>query len=501
MVDPSYTWRLGLHAFDLDADGHDTLSGGGGPFYNVVTYGAVGDGSTDDTTAIEDTFDAADATGGGVIYFPPTADYYKITSLITRTSTSKYHLLGGGTRYGGARIHQATSNTGAFKFAPSSGTINRDTTPLIENLWITGAGGASSGRGIEFDNDGHLTDCTISGFYDGLYFVTASYYSNVTRCTLSDCDNSAITLNGTNNTVIRDCRITGTPGGTTIPISTLKYGIVVSCGSPTGIGTRIVDCSIEYFTHDGIYLDGGYAVEVVGNYFETQQSSSGHAHVYVGPSNTCYATRIESNYFQGDGTGGFDAIKLDHANAVIVRGNKFGINGAIGISSTGNTSNVLLDSNHNSPSGTFSLPASSYTLDPASPPLSNPMTTAGDIIKGGASGAAARLGIGSSGQVLTVSGGAPVWSTPSDDIAKSIVDAKGDLIAATAADTVARVAVGTDGYRLTADSGATAGVSWQPASSSGTGPILVSDTPAGSPLVFSDLIQNEAGTDLVYADI
>jgi hypothetical protein len=33
------------------------------------------------------------------------------------------------------------------------------------------------------------------------------------------------------------------------------------------------------------------------------------------------------------------------------------------------------------------------------------------------------------------------------------------------------------------------------------GPILVSDTPAGSPLVFADLLQTEAGDDLLYADI
>lgn len=90
-------------------------------------------------------------------------------------------------------------------------------------------------------------------------------------------------------------------------------------------------------------------------------------------------------------------------------------------------------------------------------------------------------------------------SAHADFIAKAIVDAKGDIIAATAADTVARVAVGTDGQVLKADSGASAGVSWG-TSSSGTGPILISDTPAGSPLVFGDLIQNEAGTDLVYAD-
>lgn len=44
--------------------------------------------------------------------------------------------------------------------------------------------------------------------------------------------------------------------------------------------------------------------------------------------------------------------------------------------------------------------------------MTNPMTTLGDIIAGGASGAPARLGIGSSGQVLTVSSGQPVWAAP-----------------------------------------------------------------------------------------
>ena len=40
----------------------------------------------------------------------------------------------------------------------------------------------------------------------------------------------------------------------------------------------------------------------------------------------------------------------------------------------------------------------------------SPMTTVGDIIYGGVSGAATRLGIGTTGYVLTVSGGNPVWA-------------------------------------------------------------------------------------------
>lgn len=40
----------------------------------------------------------------------------------------------------------------------------------------------------------------------------------------------------------------------------------------------------------------------------------------------------------------------------------------------------------------------------------SPMTTAGDLIIGGVSGAGTRLGIGSSGQILTVVSGAPAWA-------------------------------------------------------------------------------------------
>lgn len=44
-------------------------------------------------------------------------------------------------------------------------------------------------------------------------------------------------------------------------------------------------------------------------------------------------------------------------------------------------------------------------------PLTNPMTTTGDIITGGTSGAPQRLGIGTTSQVLTVVGGVPAWSS------------------------------------------------------------------------------------------
>ncbi len=44
--------------------------------------------------------------------------------------------------------------------------------------------------------------------------------------------------------------------------------------------------------------------------------------------------------------------------------------------------------------------------------MTNPMTTTGDTIYSSSGSTPARLGIGSTGQVLTVSGGIPTWATP-----------------------------------------------------------------------------------------
>ena len=40
------------------------------PYYNAKNYGAVGNGSTDDTAAIQAALNAVGAAGGGVVYLP-----------------------------------------------------------------------------------------------------------------------------------------------------------------------------------------------------------------------------------------------------------------------------------------------------------------------------------------------------------------------------------------------------------------------------------------------
>src|SRR5574343_221491 len=47
----------------------DAAVAGTVPVYNVTAYGATGDGTTDDTAAIQDALDAV-PVGGGIVHFP-----------------------------------------------------------------------------------------------------------------------------------------------------------------------------------------------------------------------------------------------------------------------------------------------------------------------------------------------------------------------------------------------------------------------------------------------
>lgn len=69
--------------FQVDTEGN-ILSGGVTTVFNVKTYGATGDGTTDDSEAIQDAIDAANAADGGAVYFPD-GTYLVVTPLLLKT--------------------------------------------------------------------------------------------------------------------------------------------------------------------------------------------------------------------------------------------------------------------------------------------------------------------------------------------------------------------------------------------------------------------------------
>jgi hypothetical protein len=92
--DPSWSWRLGLHAQDLDADGHDTLGAGNVPWsYAQADGGLAGDGTTDDTAAFQAWITSVTASGtqSGWFFFEP--GVYKIAGALQDTGAFNGQIL------------------------------------------------------------------------------------------------------------------------------------------------------------------------------------------------------------------------------------------------------------------------------------------------------------------------------------------------------------------------------------------------------------------------
>lgn len=125
--------------------------------YNVIDYGATGNGTTDDTSSIQAAINAIPITGG-VLFFPP--GVYKLTSALTIKSYTI--LVGAGPN---TSILNQTSTT-------AHGVVGVDLTHVgMRDLRITGPGAyTGSGSGVSFTLSGTGGNATfyvtISNVYE-----------------------------------------------------------------------------------------------------------------------------------------------------------------------------------------------------------------------------------------------------------------------------------------------------------------------------------------------
>lgn len=143
-------------------------------FFNVKSYGAQGNGTSDDGAAIVATIAAATAAGGGTVFFPP--GIYRITAPITLASN--INLLGSGglasklaidSAAGAGAIVLGANGVGAIAGAAKLwvGAING----AVPGVLIEGGGGATG----EF----HFVDCVLGN--DAL--CNSNLYANLTSLT------------------------------------------------------------------------------------------------------------------------------------------------------------------------------------------------------------------------------------------------------------------------------------------------------------------------------
>jgi hypothetical protein len=118
-------------------------SGGGFTVYNAKTdYAATGDGSTNDTTAIQNAINAAFTAGGGIVYLPPGT--YSITQLSIK---NRVWLQGAGLK--ATLLRHRSGSTGAIvQNYKATGSEANGQNIAIRHLAIDGSTGGTPNIGI-----------------------------------------------------------------------------------------------------------------------------------------------------------------------------------------------------------------------------------------------------------------------------------------------------------------------------------------------------------------
>jgi hypothetical protein len=130
-------------------------------FISVRDFGAKGDGTTDDTAAVQKANDALSATGG-TIYFPPSTGRYVINGVIVNSANVTW--LGTGSPNGGLLVQQAI-------YVKQSGFSAR----MLDCQQSGALNGSASNCFSVYSTTLTLSDfvferCTFNGFFYSVYF-------------------------------------------------------------------------------------------------------------------------------------------------------------------------------------------------------------------------------------------------------------------------------------------------------------------------------------------
>jgi len=147
-------------------------------FVSVKDFGAVGDGTTDDTAAIQAALDAIVATGKrGTLWFP--AGTYKLTASLT-VDISRVSIRGQNATLSWETA--ATSTVGMELTASSSSTVFDQASCIIDGISLAGPGSGTASVGMNFDSTAPynvaymgLRDISVLGFYNCLTFRDNTY--------------------------------------------------------------------------------------------------------------------------------------------------------------------------------------------------------------------------------------------------------------------------------------------------------------------------------------
>lgn len=257
----------------------------GSPWFDVKRYGAVGDGVTDDGTAIQNTINAVPASGG-TVYFP--AGTFLFATGLTATANRNIRFVGSGKK---ATILSYTG-AGIALTLGSAGSPGSQDGLEIHSLKILGTGAATVGIDLIIFNCFLLKNVFVSGFSAGP--AVRINGSNSGSCVACDFSTNSIGIQFVSNGVfganlnnIIACQMS--TNGTAIQSTGGAFQVnITGCGIVATTASPAVD------------IRQGSKWTLKDNYFDNNKGGAGTSTIRLGTTTVADAVSgmsIEGNFF------------------------------------------------------------------------------------------------------------------------------------------------------------------------------------------------------------
>jgi hypothetical protein len=250
--------------FQPDNEPHQAslLAASSGVTIDVTTFGAVGDGTTDDSSAFQRAIDILELTGG-TLYVPPNRAY----CIGTKVEVKSLYPIWIKSDMAPRSIPGALADTHGDKatIRPISAL-----TYMFEWTYPTGEGFADTGgggiEGICFADWIEPANTNRNVAISGAVHVLSANFFEINRCSFMWLDGRALKTTNTTITRLQDCNIYNC-GGTSKPVIDVGDGVNFS-----GVYIRGLFCEMSYAT--AVKINAGSGLNLREFYFENEPSNA-----------------------------------------------------------------------------------------------------------------------------------------------------------------------------------------------------------------------------------